>query len=172
MSKRPLEHVSYAAIANARSGARSKTVDIPCPVCGPQREGAAARRKVMRTWQLAAERISLHFARCELEGYVVAGGTIVTRSRPGPTATNENDDERARRIARLATATWEEADDIQGSPGAAYLAKRGIDLVLVPDCGGLRWHPRCPWKGGPIGCVVSRYTDAITGEPRESIAAR
>jgi hypothetical protein len=36
----------------------------------------------------------------------------------------------------------------------------------VPDHGGLRYHPRCPWGCGTAPCVVARYTDAITGEQR------
>jgi len=46
------------------------------------------------------------------------------------------------------------------------LHKRHIDIALVPDFGGLRWHPRCLWESGIAPCVVARYTDAITGEPR------
>ena len=36
----------------------------------------------------------------------------------------------------------------------------------VPDHGGLRWHPVCPWEAGTAPCVVARYTDAVTAEPR------
>src|SRR5208282_5699555 len=36
----------------------------------------------------------------------------------------------------------------------------------VPDHGGLRWHPACPWEGGTAPCIVARYTDAATVEPR------
>src|SRR5262249_46391066 len=74
--------------------------------------------------------------------------------------------ERQLRNARLAIATWEQAVAIEGTPGWTYFERRGIDLALVPDHGGLRWHPKCPWEARPIACVVSRYTDAITGEPR------
>jgi len=61
---------------------------------------------------------------------------------------------------------WREAKHIEGTPGALYFSKRGIDITLLPDFGGLRWHPQCPWQGGPIGCVIARYTDALTAEPR------
>jgi hypothetical protein len=33
---RPLEGIPYGVIADARRGARSRTVDIPCPVCAPE----------------------------------------------------------------------------------------------------------------------------------------
>jgi hypothetical protein len=39
-------------------------------------------------------------------------------------------------------------------------------LAEVPDFGGLRWHPHCPWEGGTAPCVLARFTDAITAEPR------
>jgi hypothetical protein len=39
--------------------------------------------------------------------------------------------------------------------------------LAVPDYGGLRWHPRCPWGAREtLPCIVSRFTDAVTGEPR------
>jgi Toprim domain len=171
MSKRPLDNISYQQIVAARAGSRASTADIPCPVCGPQHEGASARRKVLRTWTLGGDRISLHCARCGLEGWVgPEGGGVRGRNTTSTSISSvdaaADERERQRRIARLATATWEEAVSIEGSAGSAYFAKRGIDLALVPDYGGLRWHPQCPWEGGPIGCVVSRFTDAVTGGPR------
>src|SRR5262249_41133334 len=53
-----------------------------------------------------------------------------------------------------------------GTAGEAYFARRGITLEDVPNFGGLRWHPRCPWEGGTTPCVLARFTDPITGEPR------
>jgi len=70
-----------------------------------------------------------------------------------------------RQLLRAAT-TWKETLPIAGSDGEAYLAKRGITLEDVPDHGGLRWHPACPWEGGTAPCIVARYTDAATVEPR------
>jgi Toprim domain len=166
---RPLADISYDQIANARRGARSKSADIACPVCGPQHKGASARRKVLRTWSLGGDRISLNCARCGLEGWVGPDGGGQRTRAPAVSSTLFDDHEerqRQRRIARLATATWEEAVSIEGTPGAAYFAKRSIDLLLLPDLSSMRWHPQCPWEGGPVGCIVSRFTDALTGEPR------
>jgi hypothetical protein len=76
-----------------------------------------------------------------------------------------NGDER--RNIDLADRIWREATHIEGTPGALYFYKRNIDITLAPDFGRLRWHARCPWgKGGTTPCVVARFTDAITGEPR------
>ena len=69
-----------------------------------------------------------------------------------------------RRALLRANAVWHEAVPIANTGGAVYLAGRGIVLDGVPDHGGLRWHPRCPWEGGTQPCIVSRFTDAVTGE--------
>jgi hypothetical protein len=44
-----------------------------------------------------------------------------------------------------------------------YFARRGIALDDVPEQGGLRFHPRCPFDGPMLPCIVARFTDAITG---------
>src|SRR5262249_8937558 len=62
------------------------------------------------------------------------------------------DEERARNLA-LAQRIWNEAVCIEGTPGASFLHKRGIDIALVPDFGSLRWHSKCLWKGGTTPCV-------------------
>jgi Toprim domain-containing protein len=87
------------------------------------------------------------------------GSTIVEPWTPVDTQ------ERQRRIAQ-ADRIWRESYNISGTAGAAYLARRHIPLEDVPNFGGLRWHPRCPWEsGGTAPCVLARFTDAITGEP-------
>ena len=75
------------------------------------------------------------------------------------------DQDNARR-SEIARDIWQTAKPAQGTLVETYLASRGIELASVPNYGGLRWHPRCPWQGGPIGCVVARFTDIVTGEPR------
>jgi len=166
--QRPLENVSYAVIADARKGARARIMDIACPVCGPQRQGHLARRKVLRTWQLDGGGFSLRCVRCELRGWIAPDGSESHRpERPAVLAADDDEEERKRqRNAELAERIWRQASSIAGTAGEAYLNKRGIDLSSVPDHGGLRWHPRCPWEGETTGCIISRFTDAITGEPR------
>ena len=167
MTKPPLDNFAYVAIVEARRGARSKTVDVACPVCGPQHKGASAKRKVLRTWQIAGDRISLHCVRCGIEGYVVPDGGAVRPLTDQVVGDDDGEEERKKqRNAEAAARIWKETYPIAGTAGEAYLRKRGIELAAVPDFGGLRWHPKCPWQGGPIGCVVSRFTDTITGEPR------
>jgi phage/plasmid primase-like uncharacterized protein len=61
---------------------------------------------------------------------------------------------------------WNEARAIIGTTGEGYLIRRGIVLDDVPEGGGLRFHPACPWELSTAACVLARYTDVITGEPR------
>src|SRR2546426_2322436 len=85
---------------------------------------------------------------------------VTDRDQPPPRSQQQPDN------IDFAARIWHEAVHIEGMPGALYFYKRGIDLTIVPDFGGLRWHNHCPWLGGPIGCVVARFTDAVTGGPR------
>jgi hypothetical protein len=166
--KRPLDTVSYAAIANARKGARSKTVDIACPICGPQRQGHLAKRKVLRTWTLGDDRITLHCVRCGVEGWVAPDGKPAQSESLTISAAPLDDDEERERQRKLEAAAriWRQSCSIAGTAGEAYFNRRKIDLAVVPDYGGLRFHPRCPWNGnGTMPCVVARYTDTITGAP-------
>ena len=80
--------------------------------------------------------------------------------RPIPTAKVDTD------LLGLAAAIWDAASPIAGTAGEDYLRGRRINLDDVPDDGGLRWHPRCPWEDRTAPCIVARYTDAITAKPR------
>jgi hypothetical protein len=62
---------------------------------------------------------------------------------------------------------WRAAVPIAGTPGAEWLANRGIVLNAVPDHGGLRFHPACPYGSGrTVPAIVARFTDIITVAPR------
>jgi Toprim domain len=165
---RPLQNISYQDIVAARAGARSR--DIRCPICGPQHKGASAKRKVLHTWPLDNDGISLHCARCGLRGWVAPeddGSVKNGRDKNNvPTFTDEKDERRRRYNAELAKKTWRETVPIAGTAGEAYHLKRGIEIASVPDYGGLRWHPRCTWEGGTLPCIIARFTDAVTAEPR------
>jgi hypothetical protein len=90
--------------------------------------------------------------------------------------------EEERRRFQQAEAIWREAvaiadrrrsyrDELKESvaivetPGINYLAERGITLDDVPEFGGLRFHPRCPWGQITLPCIVARFTDALTNAP-------
>jgi phage/plasmid primase-like uncharacterized protein len=73
----------------------------------------------------------------------------------------EDDADRLRR----ADAIWRASLPIEGTLGEEYLRRRGIVLDEVPDHGGLRFHPLCPFDGGTQACIVARYTDVLTSKP-------
>jgi hypothetical protein len=86
-------------------------------------------------------------------------------ARKPPPIDADEEQERVRRL-KLAKRIWAETVHIEGTPGTLYFYKRNIDITLLPDFGSLRWHPKCPSGSSATGCVIARYTDAITGEPR------
>src|SRR5262249_48950263 len=61
---------------------------------------------------------------------------------------------------------WRETVALKGTPREVYLQRRGILLGHVPNFGGLRWHPNCPWESGTAPCIIARFTDAATAAPR------
>jgi Toprim domain/CHC2 zinc finger len=60
---------------------------------------------------------------------------------------------------------WYEANPL-GPEAIEYFNRRCIDIDAVPNHGGLRWHPRCPWEGGTTPCVVGRYTTVLDNHQR------
>src|SRR5262249_21145204 len=86
-------------------------------------------------------------------------------TRPTPPTSKRIVDEQTDPI-EAAERIWRETVAIEGTPGEAYLDRRGIALNRVPNYGGLRFHPRCPWERGTTPCVIGRLTDAITGDAR------
>jgi phage/plasmid primase-like uncharacterized protein len=78
----------------------------------------------------------------------------------------EQERQDAERQLQRAEQTWQEASPTLASHAIAYLARRGIALDDVPESGGLRWHPCCPWEAGTKPCVLARFTTALTNEPR------
>ena len=159
-----------------RRGALLKRVNArewagPCPVCGcTDRFSINTRKGVFncRGCGAAGDTIALtqHFDGCDFREAVerLSGRAIEVAS--GRQTGGSTYSRRHGRDRRAAEATWNEALPIAGSDGEAYLVKRGIILDDVPDHGGLRWHPRCPWEGGTAPCLVARFTDSITVEPR------
>ena len=161
--------LSHAILLQARQGARSVVADVPCPICGPTKSPQGAKRKVMRTWLTTSGVITYRCVRCEENGYVFPDGERrIERPSIEQRAKADADEARVRqRRIEAADEIWREAAPIAGTAGATYLAKRGIDLDQAPNHGGLRFHPRCPWGANDyVPCILARYTDAITGEPR------
>ena len=86
-----------------------------------------------------------------------------TKQRPDP--------ERERQLAQQRErCAKQERQDIAGQLQRAEQAWQEASLTPVRprsmESGGLRWHPACPWELGTKACVMARYTDTVTGEPR------
>jgi DNA primase len=70
-------------------------------------------------------------------------------------------DPEVERRRALAQETWRQTETIaDGLPFDYLTRRRGI---AVWDCDRVRWHPRCPWKGGIAGCILVPITDHATG---------
>jgi len=156
--------IDYATLARLRNGTRGKIADVICPVCSVGKTGARAKREVLRTWAKNGA-IGFHCARCEIDGLALADNKAI---KVAPVHVEGDGDEERERQRKQAAADriWRESYNLAGTAGETYLARRGLVLDEVPNAGGLRWHPRCPWEGSTAPCVLARFTDPITGEPR------
>jgi phage/plasmid primase-like uncharacterized protein len=146
----------------------------PCPVCGgTDRFGVHVTKGFFNCRGCKAAGDVIDLVRlldgCDFLGAVehLAGGIRRDRQAPAhpPPARQRGDGADARRMLDRAEAIWREAVAIDGTPGAGYLAGRGIDIREVPDHGGLRFHPCTPWEDGTTPCVVARLIDAATCKP-------
>jgi phage/plasmid primase-like uncharacterized protein len=142
----------------------------PCLVCGGSDRFSVNVRKQL--W---------HCRHCDQGGDVIAlvqhvegvGFRDAVKRLAGETWTSKRAPAREQKTVdkdddlnlRLAAVLWDAAV-LLVDEAKAYFAQRGIDIDAVPDLGGLRWHPRCPWRGAKAPCILARFTDAVTGEPR------
>ena len=62
----------------------------------------------------------------------------------------------------LARRIWSEGTDPYGSPVETYLHHRGVRL---PDAPVIRFHPKCPRKGGARPAMLALMVDPQTGVP-------
>jgi CHC2 zinc finger/Toprim domain len=62
---------------------------------------------------------------------------------------------------------WDEASSLAGTPAAAYLARRGIDLEALPANidEAVRFHPRCAFGSGTAPCLVALFRDVGADTP-------
>lgn len=141
----------------------------PCPRCGgTDRFGVNVQKQIWncRHCQKGGDIIALVQ---HLDGVAFrdAVKTLIGMSpRPKPPASKLTPEPKQPGSIEAAERIWRETVAIAGTPGEDYLERRGVALNRVPNHGGLRFHPRCPWEGRTTPCVVARFTDAITGEAR------
>jgi Toprim domain len=159
----PDDVLDYATLSELRGDDDGDgPLDHPCPLCGPDRRSEYNQtRPVLRTWKPGPGFITYYCARCGAKGYAHASGVELTRPsmvvRP-PVKPRAVD---LHYVERL----WLQASHDLPAKVIAYFEWRGIRLARVPK-GALKFHPQCPWEGERHGCIVARYSDAVTGELR------
>jgi hypothetical protein len=166
MKKQPsddsVEELDFAVLSELR-GDGEGPLDHPCPLCGPERQSETnQQRKVLRTWETVPGRITFYCARCEAKGSAQANTTQMLRPRKlRPARPPPENKAKLAYVEKL----WAQAVTPLPKAARAYFRWRGISLDDVPP-GALRllWH--CPWEGDTQPCVVARYTDALTGQPK------
>jgi hypothetical protein len=138
-------------------------LDHPCPLCGPDRRLEYNRtRPTLRTWKPRPGFVTFYCARCGAKGHARADVDELLQPRfppwPPPVKPRVTSGD-LHYVERL----WETA--AAGHPVVkGYFRWRGIPLDHVPSV--LRYHPQCPWWGKRQPCILARFTDALTGEPR------
>jgi hypothetical protein len=143
----------------------------PCLVCGGDDRFANNFKK--RLWNCRGCDVGgdvidlvLHFDKC---GFVTAIATLIGSGERVRTVSavnlhrDANGDQREN--LDLAETIWRQTTPL-GPEGAGYFNKRGININQVPQQGGLRFHPRCPWGKGSTPAIIGRFTTAIGNEPR------
>ena len=143
----------------------------PCPVCGGSNRFAIHIKKQLWNCRACAtggnDAISLvrHLYGCN---FVTAIATLVgdNSRKQTPVAKPVARDDNERHNLDRAEAIWRDTSPL-GPDAIAYFAERRIDINEVPEHGGLRFHPHCPWPGKIAKpCIIGRFTTALGNEPR------
>jgi phage/plasmid primase-like uncharacterized protein len=167
----PIEHVLAGRGLLARMRRHGAEYIGPCPRCaGTDRFAISARKQAWLCRQCKPDKITgdtiglvqwLDDVGFREAIEILLGERIPPATRPAPKPAPKPSNDDAERL-RWADAIWRASVPISGTPGEAWLVARGIDIAAVPEFGGLRFHPRCPWEHGDTPCLVARFTDALT----------
>ena len=157
--------IDYPTLAALRGG-EVGPLDHICPLCSAEDD----QRLKLRTWDVSPTMISFYCVRCGASGYARATldqllhperyaaetSAVIVRVKPKAPAKAD-----LFLIGRL----WDAATPKLPWGYVQQFHWRGIPIEEVPQ-GALRYHPKCPWRGKRDGCLVARYSDALTGELR------
>jgi Toprim domain-containing protein len=116
------------------TGGRAGVYDVPCPVCGPHKRSASARRRVLRIWHEGPGFASYHCPRCPMSGFALAEGAVPTLDQTKIERQRSEakvlDGVYAARQRDKARWLWRTARSAIGSPVERYLESRGLALAL------------------------------------------
>ena len=161
--------IDYATLAALRGDDINYEgpLDSPCPLCGPLRSSEPDRmmRPVLRTWKPDVGFITYYCARCGARGHANAGDFDAMGPRPNMVFAKPVKPRTTKADLYYVNLVWDKATPELPASVKAYFRWRGIELTDVPK-GVLRFHPKCPWQSYKVGCLVARYSDAVTAEPR------
>jgi hypothetical protein len=118
------------------------------------------------TWEETPGVISYGCVRCGAHGIARIGdGQKLRPRKPKPVKPERDVSETMAYVEKL----WSEAEIELPAEAVAYFRFiRRIDLKDGMPPGDLRFLWHCPWQGqlGGVPCLVARYSDAVTSEPR------
>jgi hypothetical protein len=133
--------ISYAALEQITEH-HLGTIDIPCPLCGPDRQAETnRRRKVLRVWHTVPGFMTYSCARCGVGGYARAQDAVPLRQEGMAEArAKERQAAAATSTAKRANARWlwSRRRRIEGTPAEIYLREaRGYGGPLPATLGFL-----------------------------------
>jgi hypothetical protein len=135
--------ISYAALEQI-TGHHFGTIDIPCPLCGPDRRAETnRRRKVLRVWHTVPGFMTYSCARCGVGGYARAQDAVPLRQEGVAEArAKERQAAAATSTAKRPNARWLW---IEGTPAEIYLREaRGYGGPLPATLGFLPASTKYP----------------------------
>jgi hypothetical protein len=152
-----------------QTGGKLGTIDVPCPICGPERRSTAnQRRKVLRVWRTDGGFAGYCCARCGASGYARDDSAPA----PDPAALAKARAEAARFAADTsaertsrAMSIWRAADHPAGTAVETYLAGRGLELPGDAAGEAIRFHMTCPFMGERAPAMVALVRDIRTNKP-------
>jgi Toprim domain/Zinc-binding domain of primase-helicase len=164
----PLEQeIARRGIKLKRAGAE---LIGPCPVCGGRDRFAVHIKK--QCWNVAvAPRAVTSSSSLNTSTASPSRGQSKRSPATPPgrclklTAPVRHDDDDDQRRLEQADAIWRASSPLMRD-AINYFAQRRINIGDAPEHGGLRFHVRCPWRGGTAPAIVGRFTTALSNEPR------
>jgi hypothetical protein len=143
----------------------------PCPVCGGDDRFAINTKKQLwncRGCGVGGDVIDFvrHVDGCNFESAITTLiGNTAREATPAVKLVHRDDNKEERENFDRAETIWREATPL-ARDAITYFANRCIDINQVPEQGGLRFHPHCPWRKGSTPAIIGRFTTAFGNKPQ------
>lgn len=164
-----LDHRAAITLAeiDALTRGRFGTLDVACPLCGPERRSAVnQRRPVLRVWRSDPDFATFCCARCGEKGFATAADRDHHRPSPAEVQAREAARAQAEAVAKAARAKrhslaeylWLRREPAQGSPVETYLREVRGFTGRIPDTIGY-----LPGRGDHAPAMVAGF--GLADEP-------